>query len=84
MISTGISGTARQGTWPNSANVKRVKTLERAAPPRDRALRVVPYFFVTPQNTVTCGSTAGKVTLSRAANTPYHSPSGKWVTTFMA
>ena len=34
MISTGISGTERHGTWPNSAKVMRVHTLERAAPPR--------------------------------------------------
>jgi hypothetical protein len=34
MISTGITGTARQGTWPNSASAERVKTLARAAPPR--------------------------------------------------
>ena len=36
MISTGITGTARQGTWPNSASVMRLNTLQRAAPPRAR------------------------------------------------
>ena len=33
MISTGISGTARHGTWPNRAREIRVNTLQRAAPP---------------------------------------------------
>ena len=33
MISTGIAGTERQGTWPKSASVIRVNTLHRAAPP---------------------------------------------------
>ena len=40
MISTGITGTARQGTWPNSARLTRVNTLQRAAPPgEDRLAR---------------------------------------------
>ena len=40
MISTGITGTARHGTWPNRASVMRVNTLHRAAPPCARiALR---------------------------------------------
>ncbi len=34
MISTGITGTARHGTKPNSASMMRVKTFARAAPPR--------------------------------------------------
>ncbi len=33
MISTGITGVARQGTWPNSASWMRVNTLLRSAPP---------------------------------------------------
>ncbi len=33
MHSTGMTGTARQGTWPNSAMAMRVKTLAFAAPP---------------------------------------------------
>ncbi len=36
MISTGITGTARHGTCPNSANWQRVKTLVRSAPPAAR------------------------------------------------
>ena len=36
MISTGITGTARHGTSPNSASMMRVKTLQRRAPPRAR------------------------------------------------
>ncbi len=36
MISTGITGTARHGTWPNSASWARVKTLPRSAPPAAR------------------------------------------------
>jgi hypothetical protein len=36
MISTGITGTARQEMKPNSASISRVKTFERAAPPRER------------------------------------------------
>ena len=36
MISTGMTGVARHGTWPNMARVRRVNTLQRAAPPRDR------------------------------------------------
>ena len=36
MISTGITGTARHGTKPNNANIRRVNTLERDAPPRER------------------------------------------------
>ena len=35
-ISTGITGTARHGTAPNSASWKRVNTLERSAPPAAR------------------------------------------------
>ena len=34
MISTGITGTARQGSWSNSARAIRVNTLQVAAPPR--------------------------------------------------
>ena len=34
MISTGITGTARQGMNPNSASMMRVNTLARSAPPR--------------------------------------------------
>ena len=33
MISTGITGVARHGTWPNSANWTRQNTLARSAPP---------------------------------------------------
>ena len=36
MISTGITGTARHGTSPNSASRMRVKTLQSRAPPRAR------------------------------------------------
>jgi hypothetical protein len=36
MISTGITGTARQGTNPNKASIIRVNTLECEAPPRAR------------------------------------------------
>jgi len=36
MISIGMTGTARQGTMPNSASVVRVKTLLCAAPPWPR------------------------------------------------
>ena len=36
MISTGITGTARHVTKPNSASMKRVNTFEAAAPPRAR------------------------------------------------
>ena len=36
MISTGMTGTARHGTSPNSASRMRVKTLQRRAPPRAR------------------------------------------------
>ena len=36
MISTGITGTARHGTWPNSASWARVNTLARSAPPAAR------------------------------------------------
>ena len=36
MISIGIAGTARQGMKPNSASMILVKTLARAAPPRER------------------------------------------------
>ena len=36
MISTGITGTARHGMKPNSASSSLVKTLARAAPPRER------------------------------------------------
>ena len=36
MISTGISGNARQDTMPNSASRNRVNTLAPAAPPRAR------------------------------------------------
>ena len=32
-ISTGITGTPRQGIWPNRASRMRVNTLQRAAPP---------------------------------------------------
>ena len=35
MISTGITGTARHGMRPNNASSSLVKTLERAAPPRE-------------------------------------------------
>ncbi len=36
MISSGITGTARHGTWPNSASWARVNTLVRSAPPAAR------------------------------------------------
>ena len=36
MISTGMTGTARQGTSPNRASVMRTKTLDRRAPPSAR------------------------------------------------
>ena len=36
MISIGITGTARHGTWPKSASCARVKTLDSLAPPRER------------------------------------------------
>ena len=36
MISSGITGTARHGTWPNSASCARVNTLVRSAPPAAR------------------------------------------------
>ena len=36
MISTGITGTVRQGSTPKSASRNRVKTLLSAAPPRAR------------------------------------------------
>src|SRR5579884_1184622 len=36
MISTGMTGTARHGTSPNSARAMRVKTLTRRAPPLSR------------------------------------------------
>ena len=34
--STGITGQARHGTWPNKASWMRVKTLLRSAPPAAR------------------------------------------------
>ena len=36
MISTGMTGVARHGTWPNRANWMRVNTLVRSAPPMAR------------------------------------------------
>jgi len=36
MISTGITGTARQGMKSKSASIIRVNTFEREAPPRAR------------------------------------------------
>src|SRR5262249_17208446 len=36
VISGGIPGTARQGSWPNRASCARVKTLVRSAPPAAR------------------------------------------------
>ena len=36
MISSGITGTARHGTWPNSASWARVKTFVLSAPPAAR------------------------------------------------
>ena len=36
MISTGMTGTARQGMNPNSASISRVNTFARDAPPRER------------------------------------------------
>ena len=39
MISTGIIGTARHGTTPNSASRMRVNTLDRSAPPAARIAR---------------------------------------------
>ncbi len=39
MISTGIAGVARHGTWPNKASWMRVNTLVRAAPPLARIAR---------------------------------------------
>ena len=36
MISTGITGTARHGTWTNRASWMRVNTLQRSAPPAAR------------------------------------------------
>ena len=36
MISTGMTGTARQEMKPNSASISRVNTFERDAPPRER------------------------------------------------
>ena len=33
IISAGMAGTVRQGTWPNVASRMRVKTLTRSAPP---------------------------------------------------
>jgi hypothetical protein len=38
MISTGIYGTPRHGSWPNIASVSRVNTLARAAPPYCRMM----------------------------------------------
>jgi len=43
--------------------------------------RMRPYFFSTPQKTVTGGGGLRSVTLARTAVTLYHSPSGMWVTT---
>ncbi len=36
MISTGMTGTARQEMKPNSASISRVNTFDRDAPPRER------------------------------------------------
>ena len=36
MISTGMTGTARQGMNPYSASISRVNTFARDAPPRER------------------------------------------------
>ena len=60
MISTGITGTARQGTNPNKASITRVNTFEREAPPRDR---------IASRARTMCGaSTASPIILS--ANRP--------------
>jgi hypothetical protein len=57
MISTGITGTARQGMNPKSASIIRVNTFEREAPPRARmALRA----------RTMCGASTGSPIILRA------------------
>ena len=60
----------------------------RKAPRRRRdslaAARSHAHFFVMPQNTVIGGGTFMVPILARTAPTPYHSPSGTWVTICMA
>src|SRR5215475_14305937 len=75
----GAMSGSRMSTWTQ---------LEAKAfrPPSDGGLLLLinrkrPYFFSTPQKTVTGGGGLRNVTLARTAVTLYHSPSGMWVTT---
>ena len=67
MISSGITGTARHGTWPNSASCARVKTLVRSAPPAAR---------IAARARAPCAARPGRRRSPSARNTPSRWPRG--------